>query len=174
MPKPTIEALPDNYTAAIRSGRFAAQHDFDPKRDYLPPGLLTQPDEWVEIDNSSAHLNRAATEGQMMLLAWSIRGRSYYRAFWRFPGGRRAVEDYLAYLQREGVDWQKTATHGLVAYKPDMRQIPAGTEAAIVQFMVVLDDHLNPVPTQVSELVHLLVFKNVDGVLTRKPAPDAG
>ena len=42
-----------------------------------------------------------------MLLTWSIRGRSYYRVFWRFPGGRRAVEDYLDYLRREGVDWKE-------------------------------------------------------------------
>ena len=163
LPKAVIEALPDNYAAAIRSGRFAAQHDFDPRRDYLPPGLLTRPDEWVESDTSSAHLNRDAKEGQMMLLAWSIRGRSYYRVFWRFPGGRRAVEDYLDYLQREGVDWKETATYGLVAYKPSVRQIPVGTVAAIVQFLVVLDDRLEPVPTQVVELVHVFVYKNVDG-----------
>jgi len=163
LPKSAIEALPDNYAAATHSGRFVTQHDFDPKHDYLPPGLLTQPNEWVEIDTSSAHLNRDAEEGQMMLLAWSIRGRSYYRVFWRFPGGRRAVEDYLDYLQREGVDWEKTAMYGLVAYKPDVRQIPVGTEAAIVQFMIVLDDRLEPVPTHVVELAHVLVYKNVDG-----------
>jgi len=169
LPRPTIEALPDNYAAAIRSGRFTSRHEFDPKRDYLPPGLLTQLDEWVEIDTSSEHLNREAEEGQQMLLSWSIRGRSYYRVFWRFPGGRRAVEDYLDYLRREGVDWKDTARHGLVAYKPDVRQIPVGTEAAIVQFMVVLDDRLEPVPTQVVELVHVFVYKNVNG----SPDPQA-
>ncbi|MFA6562533.1 MAG: PQQ-binding-like beta-propeller repeat protein [Verrucomicrobiia bacterium] len=167
LPRPMIEALPDNYAAAIRSGRFAAQHEFDPKRDYLPPGLLTQPNEWVEMDTSSAHLNRDSQEGQLMLLAWSIRGRAYYRVFWRFPGGRRAVEDYLGYLKREGVDWEKSAQHGLVAYKPDVRQIPEGTEAAIVQFLVVLDERLVPVPTNIAELVHLFVYKTVNG----KPDP---
>jgi outer membrane protein assembly factor BamB len=163
LPRPTIGTLPASYALALRSGRFAAQHDLDPSRDYLPPGLLTRPDEWVEIDTSSAHLNRDAENGPMMLLAWSIRGRSYYRVFWRFPDGRRAVEDYLDYLQREGVDWKDTARHGLVAYKPGVRQIPVGTEAAIVQFMMVLDDRLDPVPTQVVELVHVFVYKNVDG-----------
>jgi len=163
LPKQEIEALPDNYATAVRSGRFAAQHEFDPKRDYLPPGLLSRPDEWVEMDTSSARLNREATEGQLMLLAWSIRGRSYYRIFWRFPDGRRAVAEYLGYLQREGVDWQKTAEHGLVAYKPGVRQIPVGTEAAIVQFLVVLDEQLVPVPTPVAELVHVFVYKNVNG-----------
>lgn len=172
LPRPTIKALPDNYAAAIRSGRFVAEHEFDPKPNYLPPGLLTQPDEWVEIDTSSAHLNREAEEGQMMLLTWSIRGRSYYRVFWRFPGGRRAVEDYLGYLQREGVDWEKTARHGSIAYKPGVRQIPVGTEAAIVQYMVVLDDRLVPVPTPVVELAHVFVYKNVNG--TPDPQTNTG
>lgn len=163
LPKHTIEALPDNYAAAIHSGRFAAQHDFDPKCNYLPPGLLTNRDEWVEIDTSPETLRRDQEEGQQMLLAWSIRGRSYYREFWRFPGGRRAVEEYLDYLQREGVDWQHSARHGAITLKPEVRQIPVGTEAAIVQFMLVLDDRMDPIPTQVVELVHVLCYKNVDG-----------
>ena len=161
--KPVIEALPDNYAAAVRSGRFTAQHEFDLRRDYLPPGLLTRPDEWVEIDTSSEHLNRNATEGQIGLLTWSIRGRSYYRVFWRFPGGRAALENYLTYVNREGVDWEKTARQGVLAYKPAIRQIPVGTEAAIVQFMLVLDEDMNPIPTKLAELVHLFVYKNVDG-----------
>ena len=163
LPKHTIEALPDNYAAAIGSGRFAAQHDFDPRCDYLPPDLLTNPDEWVEIDTSAEPLRRNQEEGQQMLLVLSIRGRSYYRMFWRFPGGRRAVEEYLDYLQREGVDWERTAREGHPVLKPDLRQIPVGTEAAIVQFMLVPDDRLDPVPTRVVELVHLFVYKNVDG-----------
>lgn len=163
LPKSVITALPDNYTAAIRSGRFPSQHDFDPKRNYLPPGLLTQPDQWVEIDTSPEPLRRHQEEGQQTLLGWSIRGRSYYRVFWRFPAGRRSVEDYLAYLQRDGVDWERTGRQGHIVMKPDIRQIPVGTEAAIVQFMVALDEHLAPVPTPVVELVHLFVYKNVDG-----------
>jgi len=172
LPKSMVEALPDTYAAAIRSGRFAAQHDFDPRRDYLPPGLLTRPDEWVEIDTSPEPLRRNQEEGQQMLLGLSIRGRSYYRMFWRFPGGRRAVEEYLDYLGREGVDWEKTGREGHPVLKPDVRQIPVGTEAAIVQFMLVLDDRLDPVPTQVVELLHLFVYKNVDG--TPDPQTNTG
>jgi hypothetical protein len=163
LPRSTLEALPDTYAAAIRSGRFTAQHDFDPRRDYLPPGLLTQPDEWVEIDTSPEPLRRNQEEGQQTLLGLSIRGRSYYRMFWRFPRGRRAVEEYLDYVRREGVDWEKTGREGHPVLKPDLRQVPVGTEAAIVQFMLVPDDRLDPVPTQVVELVHLFVYKNVDG-----------
>ena len=162
LPKSVIGALPDNYTAAIRSGRFPVQHDFDPKRNYLPPGLLTEPNEWVEIDTSPEALAEQE-EGQQTLLAWSIRGRSYYRVFWRFPGGRRQLEDYLDYLRREGVDWEKSARRGMIALKADVRQIPVGAEAAIVQCMILPDDRLNPIATPLVELVHVLVYKNVEG-----------
>lgn len=161
--KSIIEALPDNYAAAIRSGRFSAGHDFDDRTSHLPPGLLTRPDEWVEIDNRSASLHHDKREGQLAYTSWSIRGRSYHRIFWRFPEGRSAVESYLDYLQRDGVDWEKSARQGSIALKRTVRQIPVGTENAIVQFMIVLDENLNPVPTRVVELVHLLGYKNVDG-----------
>ena len=100
--------IPDS-AAAIRSGNFASRHDFDCQSNYLPPGLLTRPDEWVEIDTSSESLPHFKQEGHIDYVAWSIRGRSYYRIFWRFPGGRTAVEEYLKYLREEGVDWEKTA-----------------------------------------------------------------
>ena len=153
---------------AIRSQHFASQHSFDCQYNYLPRGLLTRPDEWVEIDTSSESLPHLKEEGQIDYVAWAIRGRSFYRIFWRFPGGREAVEDYLKYIREEGVNWEKTARQGHIALKPDVRQIPVGTEAAIVQFMIVLDDQLVPVPTQIVESLRVSVYKNVDGT----PDPD--
>ncbi len=172
LPQAVIKALPDSYAAAIRSGNFASRHDFDCQSNYLPAGLLTSPDEWVEIDTSSESLPHHKQEGQIDYVARSIRGRSYYRIFWRFPDGRKAVEEYLKYIREEGVDWEKTARQGHVALKPDVRQIPVGTEAAIVQFMIVLDDRLVPVPTRVVESVRVSVFKNVDG--TPDPETNTG
>jgi hypothetical protein len=172
LPKSAIEALPDNYAAAIGSGQFPARHDFDCRSDYLPAGLLTRPDEWVEIDNAPGSQHREHADGQLAYTSWSIRGRSYYRVFWRFPEGRRAVEDYLRYLQREGVDWEKSAREGYIRLKRDVRQIPVGTETAIVEFMVVLDEGLNPVPTRVAALAHVNVYRNVDG--TPDPKTNTG
>jgi len=172
LPAAVIQALPDNYAAAIRSGRFTSRHDFDCQSNYLPPGLLTRPEEWVEIDTSSESLPHLHQEGQIDYVAWSIRGRSYYRIFWRFPGGREAVEEYLKYLREEGVDWEKTARNGRILLKSDVRQIPVGTEAAIAQFMIVLDDRLVPVPTRLVESLRVSVYKNVDG--TPDPATNTG
>jgi hypothetical protein len=172
LPPAVIKALPDSYAAAIRSGHFASRHDFDCQSNYLPACLLTSPDEWVEIDTSSESLPHHKQEGQIDYMAWSIQGRSCYRVFWRFPDGRKAVEEYLKYIREEGVEWEKTARQGHVALKPDVRQIPVGTEAAIVQFMIVLDDRLVPVPTRVVESVRVSVYKNVDG--TRDPETNTG
>ncbi len=158
-----IKALPGTYQAAVDSGRFTSRHDFDNASDYLPAGLLTRRDEWVEIDTSPEPMNYRVGKGQLDYVAWSIRGRSYYRTFWRFPGGRPAVEAYLKYLREDGVDWEQTARNGRVILKADARQIPAGTEAAIVQCMIVLDDRLVPVPTKVVESVRVSVYKNVTG-----------
>ena len=172
LPKAAIEALPDTYAVAVRSEHFVSRHDFDGQSNYLPPGLLTQPEEWVEIDTSPEPLNFRVREGQIDYVAWSIRGRSYYRIFWRFPGERKAVEAYLKYLREEGIDWEKTARNGRVLLKPDARQIPVGTEAAIVQFMILLDDRLVPVPTRLVESVRLSVYKNVAG--TPDPETNTG
>lgn len=170
--KPAIESLPDNYAAAIRSGRYPARHDFDCAVNYLPPGLLTEPNDWVEIDNLPPPSHHDRREGQLAMTSWSIRGRSYHRIFWRFPGGRAAVEDYLKYLQREGVDWESSVRGGYIHLHRDVRQIPVGTETAIVQGMIVLDEQLNPVPTRILELVHVNVYKNVTG--TPDPATNTG
>ncbi len=164
LPRSAIDALPDNYARAIQSAHFATRHDFNPERDYLPPGLLTRPNEWVEIDNLPGSLHHDPKEGQLQLTAFSIRGRAYYRVFLRFPKGRPAVVKYLDYLQREGVDWEKSGRGGYVLLKRDVRQIPVGTETAIVQFLILLDQHLNPVPTHFVELVHMRIFKNVNGM----------
>ena len=81
LPQAVTQALPDNYAAAIRSGHFASGHDLDCQSNYLPTGLLTRPEEWVEIDTSSESLPHLKDEGQIDYVAWSIRGRSYYRIF---------------------------------------------------------------------------------------------
>ena len=45
-----LYALPDNYAAALKTRQFTSKHKFDPSLDFLPSGLFTKPDEWVELD----------------------------------------------------------------------------------------------------------------------------
>jgi hypothetical protein len=162
-PRETLEGLPDNYRAAVASGHFAAEHHFDSAPDYLPPGLLTAQDEWVEIDFYQPNLHEDLADRFITLHTRNYRGRSYFRIFYRFPGGREALADFLEYVDAEGVDWRFAAQNGFIRLKPDVRQVPAGTEVALVQFMMALDDQLRPTPTRIVESVRLRTFANVDG-----------
>lgn len=52
---------------------------------------------------------------------------------------------------------------GFIQLRDGLRQIPVGTEVALVQFLITLDDQLRPTPTPIVESVRLRVFRNVDG-----------
>lgn len=159
-----ITALSDTYSVAVKSGRFAAEHAFDPSRDYLPKNLLTDPDEWQEIDFfQPTDIHEDIQERFVTLHTRNYKGRSYFRVFYRFPGGRSALEEYLSYIDAEGIDWKRDAHRGFISIRSGLRQIPLGTEVALVQFMMTLDDQLRPTPTPIVESVRLRVFRNVDG-----------
>jgi hypothetical protein len=168
-----MESLPDNYTLAVNSGRFASKHNFDPAVHYLPPRLLTDPEEWQEIDfyqSSSIHHN--LSERFLTLHTRAYLGRSYFRIFYRFPGGRKALETFLPQVEAHGVNWKTAAQRGFLALNQDAPQIPVGTEVALVQFMMTLDDQLRPTPTPVVESVRLRVFANING--TAEPPTNTG
>ena len=105
-----IESLPDNYTLAVNSGRFAAKHHFDPAVDYLPPRMLTDPEEWQEIDFfQSPFIHHNLPERFLTLHTRAYVGRSYFRIFYRFPGGRKALEAFLPQVEEHGVNWKAAA-----------------------------------------------------------------
>jgi hypothetical protein len=159
-----IESLPDNYSVAIESGHFAAKHDGDAAADYLPPRLFTDPDEWQEIDFfQPSNIHEDIQERFVTLHTRNYKGRSYFRVFYRFPGGRTALEDYLKHVDAEGIDWKTSAQNGFIRVRDRVRQIPVGTEVVLVQLMMTLDDQLRPTPTSIVESVRLRVFRNVDG-----------
>lgn len=158
-----IAALPDTYALAVKSGRFASEHGFDAAVDYLPPRLLTHPEEWQEIDFHQPRVHEDIRERFITLHTRNYKGRSYFRVFYNFPGGRPALEDYLKYIDAEGVDWKTSAHNGFIMVREGVKQIPVGTEVALVQFLIVLDDSLRPTATPIVESVRLRVFANVDG-----------
>ena len=172
LPAETLAKLPDNYALAIGSGRFAATHDFDPQRNYLPPTLLSSSDDWQELDFFQARRSEDVERRYVFLHMRAFQGRSYFRVFCRFPGGRAQLEDYLQKLDANGIDWRASAQHGSISLKPDAPQLPVGTEVALVQFLIALDSNLQLVPTQLVESVRLLVFKNVTG--TNDPSTNMG
>jgi len=166
LPKQTIESLPDNYAAAIRSGAFASQQDFAANDDYLPPELLTNPDRWVEVDFHQPNIHEDLYDRFITLHARAYRGRSYFRIFYRFPDGRDSLAKYLSRLDKEGVDWRQAAQDGFILLKKDAPQIPVGTEVALVQFMMTLDTELRPTPTKIVESLRHRTYRNIDGSST--------
>lgn len=158
-----IRRLPDNYVLAAKSGAFAAAHKFDPKVNYLPRGLFTKPDVWVEIDFYFPNMHEDIMDRFISLHARSLQGRSYYRIFYRFPNGRKQVADYLKTIEKTGIDWKRAAQFGFIPPPKNVQQIPVGTEVALVQFMVLLDNKMRPVPTSLVESVQMRIYRNITG-----------
>jgi len=158
-----IAALPDNYAAAVASGRYGPYPGPGATRRYLPPGLLIDPDRWVEIEFFQPNLHTDVSHRFITLHTRAYRGRSYFRIFYRFPGGRGQLAEYLKLLGRTGIDWRRAAQNGFILLKPDAPQVPVGTEVALVQFMMTLDDRLRPRPTRIVESLRHRQFRNVDG-----------
>ena len=164
LPSDTLAKLPNNYALAIQSGRFATTHDFNSKRDYLPPRLLSGEDEWQELDFYQAHRSEDVERRYVFLHMRAFRGRSYFRVFCRFPKGRAQLESYLKALDAKGINWRASAQHGSISFTPEAPGLPAGTEVALLQFLIALDTNLQMVPTRLVESVRLLIFKNTNGL----------
>ncbi len=163
LPADELARLPDNYQLALASGRFAAAHDFDPQRNYLPTQIMSDADEWQELDFYQAQRSEDVERRYVFLHMRAFQGRSYFRVFCRFPQGRAQLESYLRELDAGGIDWRASAQHGSIALRSDAPALPAGTEVALLQFLIALDTNLQLVPTPLVESVRLLVFKSSDG-----------
>ena len=158
-----IEQLPDTYAAAIASGKFAADHHQDATVNYLPHTLLTDHQEWVEIDAYTPQTHEDILDRFISLHARNFMGRSYYRIFYRFPEGRQQVTDYLAELEAHGMDWKKSAQQGFAQLLKGAPEIPVQTELLLLQLMMTMDDQQHPTPTNIVESVQFRVFCNLDG-----------
>ena len=157
IPTEQLTQLPDTYAVAVKSGAFVRHHNRDAGANYLPHGLLTEPGEWVEIDFYYPDMHEDIMDRFISLHARSFLGRSHYRIFYRFPEGRNHV---VAYLK---VDWKLSAQFGFTRLRKDAPQIPVGTEVLLLQQMIALDDHLQPVPTGIAESVQFRAYLNLDG-----------
>jgi len=167
-----LERLPRTYSLALKSGRFVSQHNFNAAVNYLPHGLLTEPEKWVEIDFYYPKMHEDIMDRFVSLHARSLQGRSHYRIFYRFPDGRQQVVSYLKTLEEKGVDWKRSAQFGFIPPLKEVPQIPVGTEVVLLQLMMSMDEQLRPVPTQIVESLQFRVFRNLDGA--NEPATNTG
>ena len=104
LPREEIGKLPHNYQAATGSGKFAAEDGPAAGTDYLPPRLLSLESPWVEIEFYQPDIHEDIDGRFITLHTRNYRGRSYFRVFYRFPGGRGPLKEYLRYLDAEAVD----------------------------------------------------------------------
>ena len=155
-----IKRLPDNYAAAVAAKAFAEHYDAgQPDRPFLPPDLFQKDSPWVEveIDNGSA-----VTASRH---SFDFGARSAFRVFLRFPEGRRATVAYFDRLADVPRPWLLTrepgSTKKTLTLNPKLPQFPAGTQAALVRQMLLIDDEGRIATTNVTESVQLRVFRTV-------------
>jgi hypothetical protein len=138
-----IAALPDNLTAAVRSGAFPRAYDPNhPRRPFLPPDLLAGDGSWVVVTNPTREPNGAPAAPAH---AAFTKGRSLFLVLLRLPQGRKATETYL-----------KTLQNGALS------QFPEGTQTALVRRTLLIDSTGQLRVAPLTENVQLRVFRKLD------------
>ncbi len=146
-----LKALPDNYAAAVGSGRFRVAYDpAQPQQAFLPD--LFQPDgPWVCL---SAHLEEPTA-------IQHFTGRSRFLVFLRLPGPRAATIEYVEKLRVSGEPPMVTppadSSHPASIKLLNLRlpQFPAGTQAALVRQVILINQAGKLVPTALTDLVEM-------------------
>jgi hypothetical protein len=161
-----IRGLPDNYAVAVASRAFAEKYDPDhPERPFLPPDLFQNGGPWVEIQTDNGSRVTASRH------VYDFGARSAFRVFLRFPEGRRATVAYFPRLRDFPRPWVFTRKQGRkqdeLVLSPDLPQFPAGTQAALVRQMLLIDREGRIAITRVTESVQLRVFRT-----TPRPMPE--
>ena len=152
--KASIKRLPDNYAAAVRTGKYASA--FDPSRPdkpFLPHDLM---------DTNSAWLSLTAVDNDMLPATMhfdAFQGRSAFSVLFRHPDGRKAGEEYLHRLN------QLTNRLGTVLDEELVRerrtpteQFPPNTIWALVRHAILVDRDSKPVISPVVESVQMRVY----------------
>jgi hypothetical protein len=132
-----IQALPDNYAAAAAAG--------------LLPGNILSEDPWVSVGRPdgpvAAQHVRDAGPGK----------NSVFLVLIRLPGGRSATTAYLEQLRSfNGPLWV-----GSGYPNPDLPPFPAGTQVALVRRALLIDSHLQIVPTTLTEQVQIREYHEI-------------
>lgn len=156
-----IQQLPDNYAAAVESGKFARAFDPQhPERPFLPPDLFQKDGPWVLI---------AANELAAPAHTQFASGRSVFTVYLHLPGGRQATLDYLQHLRGFSKPWLINERYGVgpnternpTKLNPDLPQFPAGTQAALVRQMMTIDTSGQLRPTRLTQMVQLRVYRSI-------------
>jgi hypothetical protein len=148
-----LEALPDNYAAAVASGRFAPQFDpAHPEKPYLPPDLFAADGRWIPLGRGKELIAPTHVVGDNPFTT------SAFLIFISLPGGRRATLDYVAAL---GAFAQPTMLGPFPRFNPAIPQFPAGTQVALVRRALVVTAAGDIEPGPLTESVQVRVYRDV-------------
>jgi hypothetical protein len=154
-----IGALPDNYAQAVASGEFAKEYDPEHReRAFLPPDLFDPRGPWVELEGRGKPLPVAEQHDSF------FDGRSSFLVFLRLPGGRKATFDYLKALWNSPVPLIATPHFSPLqddAPNPDLPQLPAGTQVALIRQMTLFDNRGQLLASPITESVQIRVYRSV-------------
>jgi hypothetical protein len=171
-----IDALPDNYTAAIAAASNSGRYEQpEPGQPHLPPDLLRSNGPWVMLEERGVGLGAPAH------VAFS-RGRSAFFVFLNLPAGRQATLAYLRQLRsfpnplmpRPADNSGLTISGPGTVFNPSLPQFPAGTQVALLREMMVIDDGGAIKPTRLIESLQLRTYREISGPDTPIPGRRTG
>jgi hypothetical protein len=146
-----IQELPDNYAAAVASGRFARRFDPEkPDQPYLPSDLLTADGPWVCVgrpDGLVAPLHYLSGENRFT--------NSAFLVFFRLPAGRAATLGYLKTLRSFNEPVAIAAGPGRAVPNPKLPDLPDGAEFALVRRALLIDSSHRVAAAPLTESVQL-------------------
>jgi hypothetical protein len=161
-----IGSLPDNYAQAVASGELAKEYDPEHRdRAFLPPDLFDAQGSWVELEGRGKPLPVAEQHDSF------FSARSSFLVFLRLPGGRKATLDYLTKLWNSPMPLVPIPHFSPLqdeAPNPDLPQLPAGTQVALVRQMTLFDNQGKLTATSITESVQIRVYRSV--ALSTAPA----
>jgi hypothetical protein len=152
-----IDALPDNFAAAVKAKSFAIAFDpAHPDAAFLPPDLLEGP--WVMM--AGEWPDPAAVQHVR-----AVQGRSQFYVFIRLPGDRAATLAYLHELANfpQPYVWNSRFTsfpyaESPIGPNPALPQFPKGTAVALLRQMILPTDQGKLRITPITESLQLRVY----------------
>jgi hypothetical protein len=168
-----INALPDNYAAAVHAQNYPEADSPNQHQPYLPPDLLAKETSWVRIIGSGEHGPRSHV--------FDTRRRTLFWTYLRLPGGREPTLKFMAGLRMFRMPYvpmdelfldPDTHPEFTVELSPLLPPLPPGSEVALMQQAMLIDSSGEIVPANLIEKVQFRVYRDwdapyVEGMIAR-------
>jgi hypothetical protein len=157
-----VQALPENYSAAVHSHALAVRYDpVERETPFLPPDLFDPKGPWACI---------GLPYGEPLAVShtYFVRGRSSFLVFLHLPDGREATLDYLhklrdaPHLWRLNPDYRPGTPLDEVVPAADLPQFPAGTQLALVRRLILVNSRGELMPAPITESLQIRVYRSIE------------